>query len=303
MAEREREQILHIESVGEYNAQLGIETLHPLVSVIDMSEVSPIRHQRQTFGFYAIFLKEVKCGDLLYGRHHYDYQEGTLVCLAPGQVIGVEDNGEKFQPKGWALVFHPDLIRGTSLARNMKEYSFFSYEVNEALHLSERERELVIDSLRKIRNELEHAIDRHSRRLIAINIEMLLDYCLRFYERQFITRENKNKTVLEELETLLDDYIASGRLQGALLPTSEYCATGLGLSVPYFNDLLKFETGKTLDEYFQLRRLETAKRMLLKAENTPAVVARRLGYTSVQYFSLLFKKITGIAPNEYRYSN
>ena len=129
---------------------------------------------------------------------------------------------------------------------------------------------------------------------------MILDYCTRFYERQFITRENKNKTVLEELENLLDDYIASGRLQGALLPTSEYCATGLGLSVPYFNDLLKFETGKTLDEYFQLRRLETAKRMLLKAENTPAVVARRLGYTSVQYFSLLFKKITGIAPNEYR---
>ena len=108
--------------------------------------------------------------------------------------------------------------------------------------------------------------------------------------------------MLEELETLLDDYIASGRLQGALLPTSEYCATGLGLSVPYFNDLLKFETGKTLDEYFQLRRLETAKRMLLKAENTPAVVARRLGYTSVQYFSLVFKKATGVAPNEYRYS-
>ena len=128
----------------------------------------------------------------------------------------------------------------------------------------------------------------------------MLDYCTRFYERQFITRENRNKTVLEELEALLDDYIASGRLAGALLPTSEYCATGLGLSVPYFNDLLKFETGKTLDEYFQLRRLETAKRMLLKAENTPAVVARRLGYASVQYFSLLFKKITGIAPNEYR---
>ena len=137
----------------------------------------------------------------------------------------------------------------------------------------------------------------------TLHLELMLDYCTRFYERQFITRENKNKTVLEELETLLDDYIASGRLQGALLPISEYCATGLGLSVPYFNDLLKFETGKTLDEYFQLRRLETAKRMLLKAENTPAVVARRLGYTSVQYFSLLFKKITGIAPNEYRYSN
>ena len=162
---------------------------------------------------------------------------------------------------------------------------------------------MVLECLQNITGELNHAIDKHSRRLIVSNIELLLNYSIRFYERQFITRENKNKTVLEELETLLDDYIASGRLQGALLPTSEYCATGLGLSVPYFNDLLKFETGKTLDEYFQLRRLETAKRMLLKAENTPAVVARRLGYTSVQYFSLLFKKITGIAPNEYRYSN
>ena len=295
--------IHYIENVFEYNDLLGVETLHPLVSVIDLSKAHPMKHVRHIFGFYAIFLKEVKCGDLLYGRQHYDYQEGTLVCLAPGQVIGIEDNGEVYQPKGWALVFHPDLVRGTSLGRNIREYSFFSYEVNEALHLSEREREMVVGCFLKIRQELEHAIDRHSKRLIAINIEMLLDYCLRFYERQFITRENKNKTVLEELENLLDDYIASGRLQGALLPTSEYCATGLGLSVPYFNDLLKFETGKTLDEYFQLRRLETAKRMLLKAENTPAVVARRLGYTSVQYFSLLFKKITGIAPNEYRYSN
>ena len=295
--------IHYIENVFEYNDLLGVETLHPLVSVIDLSKAHPMKHVRHIFGFYAIFLKEVKCGDLLYGRQHYDYQEGTWVCLAPGQVIGIEDNGEVYQPKGWALVFHPDLVRGTSLGRNIREYSFFSYEVNEALHLSEREREMVVGCFLKIRQELEHAIDRHSKRLIAINIEMLLDYCLRFYERQFITRENKNKTVLEELETLLDDYIASGRLQGALLPTSEYCATGLGLSVPYFNDLLKFETGKTLDEYLQLRRLETAKRMLLKAENTPAVVARRLGYTSVQYFSLLFKKITGIAPNEYRYSN
>lgn len=263
MAEREREQILHIESVGEYNAQLGIETLHPLVSVIDMSEVSPIRHQRQTFGFYAIFLKEVKCGDLLYGRHHYDYQEGTLVCLAPGQVIGVEDNGEKFQPKGWALVFHPDLIRGTSLARNMKEYSFFSYEVNEALHLSERERELVIDSLRKIRNELEHAIDRHSRRLIAINIEMLLDYCLRFYERQFITRQHVNHDVLSRFERLLDDYFTGDRARREGLPTVKYFAGELCLSPNYFGDLVKRETGKTAQEYIQLKLVEAAKELML----------------------------------------
>ena len=170
--------IHYIENVFEYNDLLGVETLHPLVSVIDLSKAHPMKHVRHIFGFYAIFLKEVKCGDLLYGRQRYDYQEGTLVCLAPGQVIGIEDNGEVYQPKGWALVFHPDLIRGTSLGRNIREYSFFSYEVNEALHLSEREREMVVGCFLKIRQELEHAIDRHSKRLIAINIEMLLDYCL-----------------------------------------------------------------------------------------------------------------------------
>ena len=297
------DEIVKMEHVYQYNEMMGQETLHPLVSVIDFSKCPKARHARRMYGFYCVFLKDVKCGDMRYGRHYYDYQEGTLVFIAPGQVVGIEDNGEVFQPKGWALLFHPDLIRGTSLGRSMDEYTFFSYEANEALHLSEQERLVVLECLQNITGELNHAIDKHSRRLIVSNIELLLNYSIRFYERQFITRENKNKTVLEELETLLDDYIASGRLQGALLPTSEYCATGLGLSVPYFNDLLKFETGKTLDEYFQLRRLETAKRMLLKAENTPAVVARRLGYTSVQYFSLLFKKITGIAPNEYRYSN
>ena len=235
-----QEKILHIESVGEYNAQLGIETLHPLVSVIDMSLANPVRHQRQTFGFYTIFLKEVKCGELLYGRQHYDYQEGTLVCLAPGQVIGIEDNGEKFQPRGWALVFHPDLIRGTSLARNMKEYTFFSYEVNEALHLSEHERELVIDSLQKIRHELEHAIDRHSRRLITIQIETLLDYCLRFYERQFITRQHVNHDVLSRFERLLDDYFAGDRAR----------REGLGFQYPqHFTRLFKKVTGLTPNEY------------------------------------------------------
>ena len=300
MAEREREQILHIESVGEYNAQLGIETLHPLVSVIDMSEVSPIRHQRQTFGFYAIFLKEVKCGDLLYGRHHYDYQEGTLVCLAPGQVIGVEDNGEKFQPKGWALVFHPDLIRGTSLARNMKEYSFFSYEVNEALHLSERERELVIDSLRKIRNELEHAIDRHSRRLIAINIEMLLDYCLRFYERQFITRQQANRDILTRFETLLNAYFTADNALRKGLPTVKYCAGELCLSSNYFSDLIKRETGKTAWEYIQHKIISLARERLLMPSHSISEVAYGLGFQYPQHFTRVFKRATGMTPNEYR---
>lgn len=251
--------IHYIENVFEYNDLLGVETLHPLVSVIDLSKAHPMKHVRHIFGFYAIFLKEVKCGDLLYGRQHYDYQEGTLVCLAPGQVIGIEDNGEVYQPKGWALVFHPDLVRGTSLGRNIREYSFFSYEVNEALHLSEREREMVVGCFLKIRQELEHAIDRHSKRLIAINIEMLLDYCLRFYERQFITRSNVNHDILARFERLLDDYFAGDRAQREGLPSVKWCAGELCLSPNYFGDLIKKETGKSAQEYIQLKLIATAK--------------------------------------------
>ena len=292
--------ILHIENVCDYNAQLGVETLHPLVSVVDMAQAHPIRHTRQTFGFYAIFLKEVMCGDMIYGRQYYDYQEGTLVCLAPGQVIGFEDNGEVFQPKGWALVFHPDLIRGTALGQHIREYSYFSYEVNEALHLSERERELVIDCMQKIRHELEHAIDRHSKRLITINIEVLLDYCLRFYERQFITRSHVNRDIVSRFEHLLDDYFADGRAQQEGLPTVKSCAEALFLSPNYFGDLIKKETGKTAQEYIQRKLIDAAKDRLLDPSRTVGQVAYELGFQYPQHFTRLFKKVTGQTPNDYR---
>ena len=292
--------IRNIETVFEYNDSLGIETLHPQVSVIDLSKAKPIRHARQTFSFYAIFLKEVKCGELLYGRNRYDYQEGTLVCLAPGQVIGIEDNGETYQPKGWALVFHPDLIRVTTLGQHMKEYTFFSYEVNEALHLSERERQLVIDCMQKIRLELEHAIDRHSRRLVAIQIEVLLDYCLRFYERQFITRTTVNHDVLTRFERLLDDYFNDDRAQREGVPTVKYCAGELCLSPNYFGDLVKKETGKTAQEYIQLKLIDVAKDRILDPAKSIGQVAYELGFQYPQHFTRLFKRITGRTPVEYR---
>lgn len=292
--------VLHIESVCQYNKLLGIETLHPLVSVIDLSAAHPIKHMRHTFGMYVIFLKEVRCGNLIYGRHHYDYQEGTLVCLAPGQVIGVEDNGEVYQPKGWALVFHPDLIRGTSLGQHIRDYTFFSYEVNEALHLSERERVMVVDCLQKIRDELQHAIDRHSKRLIAINIEMLLDYCLRFYERQFITRSNANRDVLTRFETLLDDYFAGDRAQREGLPSVKGFAGELFLSPNYFGDLVKKETGKTAQEYIQLKLIDTAKERVLDPGKTIGQVAYELGFQYPQHFTRLFKRVVGQTPAEYR---
>ena len=292
--------LVRIETVAQYNDLLGVETLHPLVSVVDMSQANTIRHFRQLYGLYALFLKEVKCGNLIYGRQYYDYQEGTLVCLAPGQIIGMEDNGEVFQPKGWALVFHPDLIRGTSLGQHMREYTFFSYAVNEALHLSERERQLVVDSFLKIRHELEHAIDRHSKRLIAINIEMLLDYCLRFYERQFITRSHVNHDVLTRFESLLDRYFAEGRTQREGLPTVKYCAGELCLSPNYFGDLVKKETGKTAQEYIQFKLIDLAKERILDPEKTIGQVAYELGFQYPQHFTRLFKKVVGQTPNEYR---
>lgn len=296
------DKIIHIENIFQYNERVGVETLHPLVSVIDMSQARRLSHQRQTYGFYTVFLKEVKCGDMIYGREYYDYQEGTIVCLAPGQVIGFEDNGEVFQPKGWALLFHPDLIRGTSLGRNMKNYTFFSYEVNEALHLSEQERQVVVDCLRRIRHELQHGVDRHSKTIIAMNIELLLDYCLRFYDRQFTTRAETNKDVLVRFERLLDEYLQSDLLRQEGLPTVRYFAEKICLSPNYFGDLIKKETGKTAQENIQDRIISLAKEWIVGTNKTVSQIAYDLGFQYSQHFSRIFKKTVGCTPNEYRKS-
>lgn len=292
--------IIHLDTVADYCRLLGVETLHPLAGVIDLAEAQPIRHFLHTAGFYMVFLKEVRCGDLRYGRSRYDYQEGTLVCVAPGQVVGVEDNGEVFQPRGRALLFHPDLVRGTSLGQHMKEYTFFSYESNEALHLSERERQIVIDCFEKIRLELEHATDRLSKRLIATNIELLLDYGLRFYERQFITRSHVNHDVLVRFERLLDDYFAGDNARRNGLPTVKWCAGELCLSPNYFGDLVKRETGKTAQEYIRLKLMDTAKERILDTTRSIAEIAYELGFQYPQHFSRLFKRVTGSTPNQYR---
>lgn len=245
------DEIVKMEHVYQYNEMMGQETLHPLVSVIDFSKCPKARHARRMYGFYCVFLKDVKCGDMRYGRHYYDYQEGTLVFIAPGQVVGIEDNGEVFQPKGWALLFHPDLIRGTSLGRSMDEYTFFSYEANEALHLSEQERLVVLECLQNITGELNHAIDKHSRRLIVSNIELLLNYSIRFYERQFITRSEVNKDALSRFERLLNDYFKGDTPQRDGVPSVRWCAEQLHLSANYFGDLIKKETGKSAQEYIR----------------------------------------------------
>jgi AraC-like DNA-binding protein len=271
--------------------------------VIDFSKVKPTTHVRMNMGFYTIFLKDVKCGDIKYGKNNYDYQEGTLVFIGPGQVFGIDNNGEYFQPAGRALLFHPDLIRGTSLGHNIKDYTFFSYESYEALHLSEKERQVIIDCLNKIEFELSHAIDKHSKTLIVTNIELLLNYCVRFYDRQFITRENVNKGILEKFESLLDNYFQSDKPQLLGLPSVHYCAGQLHLSPNYFGDLIKKETGKSAQEYVQLKLIDIAKEKVFDTSKSISEIAYELGFKYPQHFSRMFKKSVGFSPNEYRLQN
>lgn len=295
--------ILNFDMVSQYNTHHNNETLHPLVSVVDLSKASLRQHMRMRFGFYTVLLKDIKCGDLRYGCNYYDYEEGTLVFLAPGQVIGIESNGEYYQPQGYALTFHPDLIRGTSLGRHINSYTFFSYDVHEALHLSENERNIILDCFFKIEFELKHAIDKHSKTLIVSNIELFLNYCLRFYDRQFITREVANKGALERFENLLDDYFQSDKPQQLGLPSVAYCADQLHLSPNYFGDLIKKETGKSAQEYIQLRLINVAREKIFDASKSVSQIAYELGFKYPQHFTRTFKQHVGYTPNEYRMLN
>ncbi len=291
------------ETINDYNAFNNNETLHPMISVVDLSKANPRQGSKMYFGFYTIFLKEVKCGDLVYGRHTYDYQEGTLVFLAQGQVAGINSNGETYQPKGYALVFHPDLIHGTPLGKHIQDYTFFTYQSNEALHLSERERKIVLDCFSKIEYELEHAIDSHSKRLIVSNIELFLNYCIRFYDRQFITRDNVHKGILERFEHLLNGYFQSDKPHTIGLPSVAFCAGELHLSASYFGDLIKKETGKTAQEYIQSKVIDMAKERIFDQSKSVSQIAYELGFKYPQHFTRLFKQRVGQSPNEYRMLN
>ena len=297
------EQAYHFDTIAQYNEFNNHATLHPLVSIVDFSKAKERTGSRMTFGLYCIFLKEVKCGNLKYGCSYYDYQEGTLVFVSPGQVIDVENKVDYYQPMGHGLVFHPDLIKGTALAKSLDEYSFFSYSTNEALHLSEKERKIVFDCFSKIENELSQSVDKHSKKLIASNIELFLNYCERFYDRQFITRENVNKGILEKFEDLLNEYFETDKPQAIGLPSVFYCAGELNLSPGYFGDLIKKETGKTAQEYIQSKVIDVAKERIFDMNKSISEVAYELGFKYPQHFTRLFKQRVGVAPNEYRNLN
>ncbi len=297
------EKLIQLDTVAQFNSLRGIETMHPLVSVFDFSEMKLIPEARAHYGFYCVFLKDAVCGNLKYGCNYYDYQEGTLVFIAPGQVIGIGNKPGNPVPEGWGLLFHPDIIRGTSLGQNIKKYSFFSYEANEALHLSEKERQIILDSFHKIDHELQQSIDKHSNTLIANNIELLLNYCMRFYDRQFITRSQVNKDILARFEYLLDDYYESGKPLTMGLPTVKYFADRLHLSPNYFGDLVKKETGKSAQEQVQLKILDMAKERIFDTSKSISEIAYELGFKHPQHFSRLFKYETGYTPNQYRSMN
>lgn len=294
--------IIHFNTIKQYNAFNNQETLHPLVSIVDLDKADERQGRRLRYEFYTIFLKKIHCGDLRYGLNYYDYEDGTLIFLAPGQVIGSYSE-EYYQPQGIALVFHPDLIAGTSLGKNIHQYHFFSYAVHEALHLSEQERSMIMDCLAKIEYELRHAIDKHSKQLIVANIKLFLNYCTRFYDRQFITRDNVNKGILQKFEELLNSYFLSEKPLNNGLPSVTSLAEKLNLSTNYFGDLIKKETGKTAQEYIHAKVVEVAKEKLFDTDKSISEIAYELGFKYPQHFSRLFKLKSGITPNEYRNLN
>ena len=295
------DKILNLDSVDLYNKLYGLETLNPLVSVIDLNKAtSSVDLIRFNYGIYALYLKLEKACDIKYGRQTYDYQEGTIVCFAPGQTAETNPTTDKVRVNAHGILFHPDLLRGTSLGKNIKKYTFFSYEVNEALHLSEEERSIVMDCLKIIRMELEHGVDKHSKTLLVNYIELLLNYCMRFYERQFITRGKTNRDVLTRFENLLDEYFESTLAEQDGLPTVKYFADKLCLSSNYFGDMFKKETGKSPQEYIQEKVIELAKERISGTADTVSQIAYSLGFQYPQHFCRLFKKRVGYTPSEYR---
>lgn len=293
--------ILDIKTVQECNCCLGCKTLHPQASVICLDDNSGVEQRSIRFDFYAVLLIDHH-GDssccCCCGKKYYDYSDATVVFLSPEKAFDMTRD-RALPRKGWLLAFHPDLLYGTELGRAMCGYTFFSYDRDEALHLSLKEKNKIVSCLQGIDEELHHPVDMHSRSIITHHIELLLDYCKRYYHRQFVTREDKNKALIDSFAGYVDGYIEHGRLRSGVFPTAEMCASHLHLSAQYFIDLLKFVTGKTLREYMETKRLATAKLMLVNGL-APARVAAELGYPSVQCFSLMFKKITGLTPQEYK---
>ena len=290
---------IFINTVQDFNDYQGMETLHPLVSVVHVENTEHIKECVMHYGLYAIYLKENKGCKLSYGRTPYDFDEMTVTSFAPGQVVNVEPNPDVPFAKFTALVFHPDLLNRTALGRQISRYEFFGYASTEALHLSAQEVEVFRGVLTMIEQELHHSIDKHTRELIVSNIELLLNYCLRFYDRQFITREEINHGVVIKFLTLLDEYMNDkAKYEG--LPTVAYFADKCCLSNGYFGTLVKTETGRTAKDLINDRVLAKAKELLQSETITITEVSQRIGFEYPQHFVRFFKSFTGKTPSQWR---
>lgn len=298
--------IIHLKSIADLNALLQCKTKHPLVAAVDFSKVQEQSEAgtRISADFYTVMFKNYCANHLRYGRQSYDFQDGSLICIAPKQVIMLDSEiEEKDNMMGWGLFFHPDLLRGTTLSTSMNDYSFFSYETSEALHLSDKEKTILYDCVQKIESELGENIDNYSQSLIVSNIELLLNYCTRYYGRQFITRKNTNSNTVAQIETLLRNYFKKENLDEQGLPTVKYLADQVYLSASYLSDLLKKETGMNAQDHIHYYLIEEAKNILQNSDQTVSEIAYSLGFQYPQYFSKLFKQKTGSTPLAYRNQN
>ncbi len=274
---------------------------HPLISIIDYTKVEICLTEPTTFstGFYSILLKDNFGGELTYGRRRYDFTEGTLLFSAPGQSFTITPETDIEPPNGWGLYFHPDLIRTHDLARKMKDYNYFDYSLFEGLHISDDEKHILEDILEKINREFSGNIDKHTERLIVSNLELFLNYCQRFYDRQFVMRSKFDKGILAKFQKILINHFDNPLIDA--FPTVHQLAESLSLSPKYLSDFLKKETGMNAQQHIHYQMVETAKDRLLDPElKTISEISYSLGFEYPQYFSRIFKKKTGLTPSEYR---
>lgn len=290
--------IMKIKNVSDYSRYLGHTDRHPLVSVINYAEVSPIRHSLNSYSVYGIFFHDQQDIDLTYGCGKYDYKSGTVICVAPGQIGGKEDNGERVMLTGWALLFHPDLLRGTPISKNIKQYTFFDYRVHEALHMTDEEHDIFVSLMQQIRNELQKPHDELQNAILIAYIELVLNFCQRFYNRQFTTRKLENSDILMKFNNLLNDYYEKNTQLTLGLPTVQYCADKLCMSPNYFGDVIKKTTGDTASNYIRQHIIQRVKNELATGASI-VQVADDLGFKYPQHLSRMFKQQTGITPSEY----
>lgn len=300
------EQIIHSKSITEIRAVFGLDKpTNPLITILDTQKLA---YGEETVGkrfssdLYCIALKDSSCG-IDYGRNSYDFDGGVLIFTAPKQVITVKKPQELNQVKGWMLYFHPDLIRNTALGSKIDNYNFFNYEVHEALHLSENEQNTLHQIVQLIQDEIIERIDNHSQQVLVSNIELLLNYSKRFYERQFNTRAASNIDIVSKVELLLKDYYKENQLIEKGQPTIQYLAHHCPLSASYLSDLLTKETGHSAKDHINHFLIEKAKHLLLCSTDSVSGIAYTLGFNYPHYFGRLFKQKTGKTPQEYRQVN